>query len=464
MAINLVIRATNAIGIFDSQSVPTDLPPTVDPDIDQNFLVGAVVNINLDDLFEDPEGNLLTYTITGSLPSGLIQSGIRGESITGTILSAGITSIQISADDAATTTDQEADWTARSRASGVFYANNLSEKRLTSNGTFQQTPYADSAALRAASTTSTAHLANVREVLLNTDPNRALSGGKSLEIKTFGTNTAASGGGWQQSYKDTNASVNSFYFQFSVYLQKDALAWRLPNTNGQMKILNLEQYGGGQVVVSAANNFGFPFLLLNGTGLMERFLASTPYRVTSGDWFYQTAIDSGAAAGTTRQTYLRKYGPGREISNTLYDYGYISDNATNNLLYNRDFDWPDSDALQSGAVPYNMDGWTTIEVYINNGAFSGAVETSDRCKMWVAAHGDAPVLVCDLDALPNDDPPGLGTAVGSYNKFEALWYDTAFEGSTEDVGYRPTQQRWYAEFIGSTNPIDFPGGHALPGV
>lgn len=363
------------------------------------------------------------------------------------------------------TTDVESDWLSRSRAAGVFLADNYSERRQL-NGTFLQNPYADSAALRAASTTNTQHTVGEKEVLLNQNPLFALSGGKSLEIKTFSTSTAAQGGSWQARYKSDGSFVNGYFFQFSVYLPRDSLAWRLPATNGQMKICNLEQFGNGQVVVMASNHLGFPTLLLNGSGLNERRLASVPYR-GGGDWFYQTAIDSGSSlAAATREAYLRRYGPGREIYNFLQNYGYISGNQAGNMMYNRGFAWPNADALLSGAVPYNMDDWTTITVYVNNSGFANFVEPFDVVKMWVSPYGQPPKLVCDLAAVPNDDPQSLGTSIGGYQTYEPLWYDTAFGSGQagEDVGYRPTQQRWYTEFLGTLNPPTHPGGYPLPGI
>lgn len=358
--------------------------------------------------------------------------------------------------------DVESDWLLRSRGASVFHANNFKEKR-QSNGTFLDNVYADSAAMRAASNTNTDHLVGTREVTLETDPAHTLSGGRALSIKTFDTSIADRGGGWQDRYKSDGSRVNGFYFQFSVFLQRDAMAWRLPQTDGQMKIFNLEQFGGGQVVVMASKNLGFPCLLINGSGLLERYLSSVPYK-TGGDWFYQTAIDAGSSLSPgTRQAYLRRYGPGREIFNNLYDYGYVSGNASNNLLYNRGFDWPDSDAQLAGGVQYNLDGWTTIEVYLNNASMSNRVESFDVLKMWAAPYGHAPTLVCDMNDLPNDDPDTLGTAIGDgYQLFEPLWYDTAFGGATSDVGYRPPQQRWYGEFLGSFAQITFPNGYALP--
>lgn len=361
----------------------------------------------------------------------------------------------------------EAQWLARSRGAGVFYANNFSEKR-ASNGSFTQTPYSNTAALRAASFTTDNSVAGIREVNLNTDPLRALSGGRSLELKTYNTNTAANGGNWMDRYKADNTPVNGFYFQIAVFMQRASLAWVLPQTSGQMKVCNLEQFGNGQVVIGAARNLGFPTLLINGNGLMERSFDSTPYRPTSGDFFYQTAIDSGSSlAAGTFQAYIRRYGPSFTIFNNLQDYGYKSSASTGgdpnlNLMYNRGFAWPNADALLAGAIPWNFDGWTVLEVYVNNTDFAGFVEPFDVCKMAVAAYGQAPVLTHDLAALPNDDPQSLGAAVGAYQTFETLWYDTAFEGATQDVGYRPTQQRWYAEIIGSTQPIPFPGGFAFP--
>lgn len=358
--------------------------------------------------------------------------------------------------------DVEGDWLARSRSAGIFLANNYSERR-QQNGTFISNPYADSVGLRAASTANTQHNAGEKEVLLNTNADFALSGGKSLEIKTFDTSTAAHGGSWQNRYVDDGSFVNGFYFQFSVYLQRDAMAWRLPATNGEMKICNLEQFGGGQVIVMASRHYGFPMILLDGSGLMERHFASVPYR-GGGDWYYQTAIDSGSSlAAGTREAWIRRYGPSREISNFLHNYGYVAGNANGNLLFNRGFSWPNADALLSGAVPFNMDGFTTIMVYVNNASFANANEGVDIVRMWAAPYGEAPTLVCDNTALPNDDPQGLGSFIGGYQTYEPLWYDTAYGDANtgQDVGYRPLQQRWYTEFLGSENAILFPGGFSI---
>ena len=329
------------------------------------------------------------------------------------------------------TAQARTDWEQRSQGAAVFYANNFSG-------------YTDSADLRNRANTLS-HNAGQNEILL--DPSLAISGGKSLHIKTYST-AGKNGGAWGDQYAN-GVGVNDFYFQIALYLPKETIGWRTEIADGQLKLVNLERYGGGQVVISSHKFLGFPTVMTNGGGLISRYLDGLPYR--KNDWFYQNAIDSGSSlTAGTQEAYWRRYGPARSTF-LAADNAYISDDADANFLYNRTTPWPDPDAIESGAVPWNLDGWTVVEVYI-----STTEGGSQELKMWAAPYGAPPTLVVDLHA-PNSD---LSTAprYRTYERFELLNYETPRE---PEINYRPVLHTYYDELIVSHEPIPFPGGFNL---
>ena len=291
-----------------------------------------------------------------------------------------------------------------------------------------------------------------------------LTAGKCLEIVTLdgagpgpkaaiGNNGLTSGGTWGDNYRLDKAAVNGFYFQFAIWMNNDALTW--VNLHGDdKKFMNLESYGDGQVVLYHQYNQGFPTVFINGSEAVRREISGVGYN--SSDWFSQPSIDAGTPVIVGQlPTYLRRYGPSRQISNGLRDYDYhAAGSGIDNHVDKRGFSWPDADALQSGAVPFVIDGWLVLEAYIYN---DFANDANDRIKVWAAPYGGAPKLIVDNVLI------GAGVINNKilrkdswpvYRHFEALNYPT---NRDPEPGYRPAQIQRYDQIIGSSNWIPFAG-------
>jgi hypothetical protein len=117
------------------------------------------------------------------------------------------------------------------------------------------------------------------------------------------------------------------------------------------------------------------------------------------------------------------------------------------------YEVPEPNAIIAGAVPYAVDGWTVLEVYVYNDLTNNA---NDVFKMWAAPYGAAPKLIVD------NSPGGAGTISGStlgvpnseyYKRWEALNYPTRRVAETG----RPMQVQKYDQFIPSMAWVPFPG-------
>jgi hypothetical protein len=192
-------------------------------------------------------------------------------------------------------------------------------------------------------------------------------------------------------------------------------------------------------------------LLLNGTDTLGGYLhfldsSQNPWGIATTR--ENPAIDNGANPGPNASTtqWLNNYGPMPRSMARDGDYGYSSGNP---YLYNRNMPngWPDSRAVASGAVPWQMDGWTTLEAYLE---YSGSGST---IKVWAAPYGQPPVLIVNEVKRVGLGSPGSN----AWSRFELLNYAT---GRTSE-GSRPTQNTYYDEVIVSTQPIKFPGGFSL---
>ena len=116
---------------------------------------------------------------------------------------------------------------------------------------------------------------------------------------------------------------------------------------------------------------------------------------------------------------------------------------------NLTYGWPNRCALKAG-VPFNVDGWTTIEVYVD---YNTANPGQSTIKAWAAPYGQAPrMYVNEVNTVR------LNANDGVYRRFELLNYDTPRESEPG----RPTMYTYFDEIIISTQPIKFPGGFSLP--
>jgi hypothetical protein len=337
---------------------------------------------------------------------------------------------------AARAVDIEADWQARKSESGVFYS--------------QSFDFADKAQLldAAVGPTSGGYTDKPPANEIALDSAIKLSGGKSLKIITH-TSSGGNGGSWSDFYDDADGSKSykTFYFQFAIYLPRETLAYRWKGGDGQLKLVNLEQYGAAQIVVTNRKFLGFPTILLNGTGTLEQNISENVVPNVGSEYIYQPAVDAGGGSPGNACQFWERYGPARGIT-ANEDYG---DSNPEPRLDRRNFTygWPNRCALKSG-VPFAIDGWTVVELYVE---YNSSNPQQSTLKGWAAPYGQAPrMFVNEVNTLK------LGSNADVYRRFELLNYDTPRESESN----RPTLYTYFDEVVISTAPIKFPGGFNLP--
>jgi hypothetical protein len=359
----------------------------------------------------------------------------------------------------------ELDFIARATAPGVKYATNFKDVWLNGVKNAARSGIATNQKLRDEAFEVPG---DVNRVTLDTT--RKLSG-NGLRLETLPT-TDRQEGSWAFQPNGIDGTLHSeIYLQCSIYLPRETLAYRwLDNGDAFQKFINLGQLGSGQVVIGYDRFCGFICLLLNGTGSLGGQL----YSIAGGSnpWGITTTRENPAlGAGTTltsansRQQWLNTYGPlpralGNDpVNETNYDYSasdpYL-DTRAGNL-----FGWPDSRVLASGAVPWQKDGWTVVEVYCKyNGP--GPVST---IQLWAQprAAGGAPLSppVLLIDEVGTVDLGTTNTVAAGFNawdRFELLNYAT---GRQPEPG-RPVQYTYFDEVITAIAAINFPGGYEPP--
>jgi hypothetical protein len=328
--------------------------------------------------------------------------------------------------------DKAADWTARSTASGVLSSNTFNyttvdELKAASNGTYSS---------------------NLPQNEIGLEPTINLTGRNALKVTTYASATG-NGGTWQEWLDGTTGNrYDKFYIQFAVYFPRDTLAYRWQGGDGQLKVLNIERYGAGQVTVTNPKFLGFPSIMLNGLTGMSRQFPSPPVPNVSTEYTYQPAIDTGSPANPGNSCeFWSRYGAARGIT-VNENYGY---DASKPYLDQRGLPggFPNRCALNAG-VPYAMNDWTVIEVFVDTSNPDSSVNT---VRSWAAKYGNAPRLTINE----------IGTAKiqrssDYYRRFELMNYDTPREAESG----RPTLYTYFDEVIVSTAPIKFPGGYSLP--
>jgi hypothetical protein len=332
---------------------------------------------------------------------------------------------------AAHAVDIEADWQARKSAGGVFYS--------------QSFDFASKSELINAAAGVTNNLPGNE---IDLDSTIKLSGGKALKIITHGA-ASGNGGSWADWYdgKDGSTSYKNFYFQFAIYLPKATLAYRTKGGDGQLKLVNLEQYGAGQIVVTNRKFLGFPTILLNGTATLEKQISESVVPNVGSEYVFQPGVDTGGSSPGDACEFWERYGPARGVSMND-DYGETNPQPRLDLR-NLTYGWPNRCALKGG-VPFALDGWTTIELYVD---YNTANPQTSTLKAWAAPYGSAPrMFINEVGTLK------LGTRDEVYRRFELLNYDTPRESESG----RPDLLTYFDEVLISTNPIKFPGGFSLP--
>jgi chitodextrinase len=287
--------------------------------------------------------------------------------------------------------------------------------------------------------------------------------GNSCRLTTEPDANTSTNGYWAFRPDGRTATVRRrFYVQFSVYYPSETIGYRYllnSGTNGALKVINLNQPGAGQLVITQPRFMGFPGGFINGnTSIPESMtpaasFASNPWSTTVHHT--QTAVDGGTpnpiTSGNTKTEWLTRYGPLLRGLSSDIDGSY---NAGNPYLYNRTqpSGWPDTRAAING-VPFALDDWQTFEIFYD---YNTSDPSQSSCQVWVnRGYGSPPVLI--ISAIGN---LSFGTSSSAVSRIELLNYDTE---RLAEVGVRPTQYTYYAEPIVSLEPIDFPGGYAIPG-
>lgn len=424
-------QSANSAAVNATTSASGNQPPVWAPLADQFFVVGTPFNLSLDALCSDPEGQPVTYTIeSGTLPTGLSQSGTRGQTISGTPTDAASASVTFLASDSAV--DAEADWTARSTAPGVFFKNNFN--------------FASTAALKASNYGGSGVPSSDR-MELETVNVLSGKGCKINVLKNDGEGTGSYRHDWNAvGSQNKGAPKKELYYQYAVYLPKYILDHRFKTLNNAKKnhkwaiIQEPDQsFGRGEVVVIT------PFFRkcvgayrIMGSGPLNtwRDVSGTPANPNTPDHAFQT-IDAGPQSeggltdATSQSLFERRYGFFDQHMSGTTTYGGGTLEAQGQ---------PDPDGAVNGIV-WVEDAYNVVEVYVN--------EATDTVKVWHAEYGDPPRLV--INAVGTAD---LGNRAGNYTGAQLL---PRLEEREGDAGREDTYAI-YGELLGSSSLIKFPGG------
>jgi hypothetical protein len=352
------------------------------------------------------------------------------------VLSRGLTlataaTLMYAAGTASAAVDTEADWQQRKSSAGVLYSESFEfgskSELLDAALGYTDNPPANS---------------------VDVDSTIKLAGSKSLKLTTNGA-AGANGGSWAQHYNGTDTTqFKNFYFQFGIYLPRATLAYRSKGGDGQLKLVNLEQYGAGQIVITNRKFLGFPTMLINGTATIEEQISESVVPNVGSEYVFQPAVSEGNSSSPGNACdFWAKYGPARGIT-INEDYGESNPEPRLDRR-NLPNGWPNRCALQSG-VPFAIDGWTTIEVYVE---YNSGNPSQSTIKAWAAPYGTAPRMF--INQVNN---AGLGSNANVYKRFELLNYDTPREPEAN----RPPLYTYFDEIVVSTQAIKFPGGFSLP--
>jgi hypothetical protein len=322
------------------------------------------------------------------------------------------------------------DWAARTAAAGVFYSHNF-----TYRDAAKTVRIANDADLRAS-----AWGVGGTPSLALWDQAHKLSGAGSLRLQMPAANRGAYTGyslSWDGVGRTTkNTSKHQFYVQFAIYADSvyrnfhygDVSTW-----GGKLAIVQApdRSFEPSEIVLRRDIRAGGYVLSYRYTpnGGAEGFSLSWP---ALSNYTYMNFYDRGSPTSITTNSHLRqRYGT---------DYQMLgSDNQGTNPDYQN--------------APRLVDnGWTVFEMYID--------QVNQIVKIWMAPYGQPPVLVMgamNARIAPVGTMDGGGASRQIYTGMQLLNYPN-------NVTNWPTTDTFicYSEVVASDNPINFPGGLALP--
>jgi hypothetical protein len=338
--------------------------------------------------------------------------------------------------------EAEQDWLSRSKAAGVFYADNFSGVETD-------------AELRARSWLN--HKLNSTRMFLET--RNTLSGGGAARIEVHpedGESTATYAHSFDGiGIKTKHTKKKRLYYQFAVYMPNYILDHRFKTVANadavghKWAILQEpdKSFGKGEVVVTSARfsrhvsaytvgpkgTHGFGRRWPKGSG--------NPCRPNSPDYQWQATVDAGPQYedGKTDANscglFRRRYGMMHSYYKrhpVIYGRGTVSEQG-----------YPEPESSRNGIV-WAADAWNVIEIYVN--------EPAQTVRMWHARRGDPPRLVIDAVGTAN-----MGFRHGNYAGAQLL---PRLEERAPDLT-REATYAIYDEIIASSEPIPFPGGHRI---
>jgi hypothetical protein len=344
--------------------------------------------------------------------------------------------------------DAVADFAARAGAPGVFFSENFNYPDLAAASSHATNPKFYGS--------STGNPPNPSIISISTA--NVLSG-KSLRIK-YPPNSGTSGNSWLYTF-DVNDGIqvpfagvphDNFYFQVIVWADQH-WDWPFESPGGgasSPKIAIIDHHDSssnpGEVVLTNDHTRGFVssyigFTPSNGSQLIDKSI-NTPARTP--DFLSQPSIDTGVPANpVTMDDFRMRYGP---IESDTPNIPFASVGAGSSLAA---AGFPNAMSARAGKI-WNRAAFTVVTFYVNG--------AGNHVKFWAAKYGDAPKLIGDTAVVI----PGLNMGRGSigYPGFQLTPFITG-NGNAGGAS-QPTTFIDYVEIIASKNPINFPGGFALP--
>ncbi len=409
--------------------------------------------------------------LSGTLPTGVTVTPTTGLSYNGAGTAGSTASVSYRIADIQA--DVTADWIARSTAAGVFYKQNFNFTSIAEavNHTANPTYYGASP-----STSAT----NIDTSIFEIRDDNKLSG-RSLRIN-FPANSGEAGRTWLETFDPnlgpqvpTNGVQHqTFYFQMIVKGNTFDFPYKDDGSAGyggmaSQKVANIDRHDSstnyGEVVLHNLGGQGKVTTYRFSSGLPESGTFHTIKRARSTpnsgtDYQYQGGVDTGTPASPTAMTqYRQRYG---HFHSDLISIATGSVTGTSRWS---SLGVPRSD--EGGVNWMQADGsHTVVTVFVDR--------PGDRIKVWASKYGSAPILINDT-ALDSDNggqagivgrnasnAAGSGGGGSGYPGFQLTLFITKNINAAGSA--QPTFYCDYAEIIASNNPINHPGGFALPGV
>lgn len=309
-------------------------------------------------------------------------------------------------------------------------------------------------------------LASLNSTQLTRSSTQFITGGASMRFELNDADGSTGSSFARAVDGDTGGTPSRFYTRWCMFHPRDTLAYRyaMGVSTGQLKLLNIGQFGGGQIVVAMLNFTGAVTAFVNGssnlvmvpsTGL-EGTTTDTPFNAVSGSQGQlQNAIDTVGGThytgsdGSTINQWLERYG---HFHDAHFDYLDVGFDAGTPYLDERQpqHGWPDNRCDMS-AVAIQPDGWMVYEAFVD---IHQTIPGNSSFQLWAAPYGMPPQLA--LNWVGN-----LPLTSSGNNEWRLEWSDFDTE-RTAQVGVRPTLFTYVDQILNSEGPIPFPGGHALP--